>query len=54
VAGQHGQQGRDNAHVVQMDRPNKQESVEGPQRLERPERPQRLEHPERPERSGRH
>jgi hypothetical protein len=51
VAGEHGHQGRDNARVVQMDRPNSQESVERPQRSEQPERPQR---PERPERSGRH
>ena len=35
VAGEHGQQGRDNARAVQMDRPNRQESVERPQRPER-------------------
>ena len=45
VAGEHGRVGRDNAREVQMDRPNRQESVE---------RPQRPERPERPERSGRH
>jgi hypothetical protein len=54
VAGEHGQLGRDNARAVQMDRPNRQESVERPQRSERPERPQRPELPERLERSGRH
>lgn len=54
VAGDRGQQGRDNARAAQMDRPNR---VERPQRTERPERPQRPERPERPEkpeRAGRH
>ena len=41
VTGGHGQQGRDNARVAQMERPN------------RPERPQRPERPEKAERGGR-
>ncbi len=53
VAGDHGQQGRDNARMVQMDRPNRPERVERMQRPERPERPQRPERPERAERAGR-
>ncbi len=53
VAGDRGQQGRDNARAAQMDRPNRIERVERPQRPERPERPQRPERPERPERAGR-
>ena len=53
VAGEHGQQGRDNARAVQMDRPNRSERVERPQRPERPERPQRPERSENPERAGR-
>ena len=54
VAGEHGQQGRDNARAVQMDRPNRPERMERLQRPERPERPQRPERPEKPERAGRH
>ncbi len=50
VADAHGQQGRDQARIAQMDRPNRVERIERPQRIERPERPQR---PERPERAGR-
>ncbi|MDP3091605.1 MAG: hypothetical protein Q8N04_13070 [Nitrospira sp.] len=53
VAGDRGQQGRDNARAAQMDRPNRIERAERPQRPERPERPQRPERPERPERAGR-
>lgn len=53
VAGDHGQQGRDNARAAQMDRPNRPERVERPQKPERPERPQRPERPEKPERAGR-
>lgn len=53
VAGDRGQQGRDNARAAQMDRPNRIERFERPQRPERPERPQRPERPERPERAGR-
>ena len=41
MAGEHGQQGRDNARVVQMERPNRPERVERPQRPERPEKPER-------------
>lgn len=41
VAGEHGQQGRDNARAVQMERPNRPERVERPQRPERPEKPER-------------
>ena len=52
VAGDRGQQGRDNARAAQMDRPNRVERAERPQRPERPERPQRPERPERPERPG--
>ncbi len=52
VAGDHGQQGRDNARAVQTDRPNRPERVEHSQRPERPERPQRPERPEKPERAG--
>ncbi len=47
VADDHGQRGRDNASVVQMDRGSRVE------RIERPDRSQRVERPERPERSGR-
>lgn len=53
VAGDHGQQGRDTARMMQIERPNRPERVERPQRPERPERPQRPERPERPERAGR-
>lgn len=53
VAGDHGQQGRETARMMQIDRPNRPERVERPQRPERPERPQRPERPERPERAGR-
>lgn len=50
VAGEHGQQGRDNARAAQMERSTRPERVEQGQRPERPERPQR---PERTERAGR-
>lgn len=53
VAGDHGQQGRDNARAAQVDRPNRIERAERPQRPERPERSQRPERAERPERAGR-
>lgn len=53
VAGDHGQQGRDNARAAQMDRPNRPDRVERLQRPDRPERPQRPERPEKPERAGR-
>ncbi len=47
AADDHGQRGRDNANMVQMDRGSRVE------RIERPDRPQRVERPERLERSGR-
>ncbi len=54
VAGEHGQQGRDNAREVQMMRANRPEQFQRPERVERPERLQRPERPEKPERPGRH
>ncbi len=53
VAGDPGQQGRDIARTMQIERPNRPEHIERPQRPDRPERPQRPERPERPERAGR-
>lgn len=51
VAGDHGQQGRDNARVAQAERSTRPERVERSQRPERQERPQRAERPERPGRN---
>jgi hypothetical protein len=48
VAGDHGQQGRDNARAVQMDQPNR------PERVDLHQRPDQLERPEREGRQGRH
>lgn len=53
VAGDHGQQGRDNARAVQMERPNRPERVDRPQRPERPDRPDRPDRSDRPEGSNR-
>lgn len=54
VAGEHGREGRENARMMQMDRPNGPERMERPQRPDRPEQMDRPERPDRPERGGRH
>ncbi len=53
VAGDHRHDGRENARMMQMERPHRPERMEQIERPERPEHPDRPERPERPERSGR-
>jgi len=52
VAGDHGQQGRDHARDVQMERANRPDRLDHQQRPEHPDRAQRSDRPERHDRSG--
>lgn len=52
VAGDHGQQGRDHARDVQMERANRPDRLDHQQRPEHPDRPQRPDRSERHDRSG--